>query len=67
MSKIATIYDVADQAGVSITTVSRFLNDPDKVAAGTRNRIEQSMNELQFVPRADAAARARKATRRVGS
>ncbi len=66
MSKIATIYDVADQAGVSITTVSRFLNDPDKVAAGTRNRIEQSMNELQFVPRADAAARARKATRRVG-
>ena len=66
MQKIATIYDVAEHAGVSITTVSRFLNNPDKVASKTRIKIEQAMEELQFVPKADAVARARMSTKRIG-
>ncbi len=62
----ATIYDVAERARVSISTVSRVLNSPDQVHEGTRTRVLIAIDELGFVPRADAAARARKGTRRIG-
>jgi LacI family transcriptional regulator len=45
-----TIYDVADQAGVAISTVSRVLNDSQDVADGTRERVLQAIRELQFRP-----------------
>jgi LacI family transcriptional regulator len=35
MSQI-TVYDVAERAGVSISTVSRVLNAPEKVNTATR-------------------------------
>src|SRR5438477_7143249 len=59
------IYDVAQKAGVSITTVSRVLNAPGKVSATTRARVLEAIDALAFVPKAEAAARARKATRRI--
>jgi LacI family transcriptional regulator len=62
----ATIYDVAKRAGVSITTVSRVLNAPDRVNISTRSRVLDVIDELNFVPKAEAAARARKGTRRIG-
>jgi LacI family transcriptional regulator len=62
----ATIYDVAERAGVSISTVSRVLNSPDQVNISTRSRVLDAIDELNFVPRAEAAARARKGTRRIG-
>lgn len=65
-SNQSTIYDVAKLAQTSITTVSRFLNTPDKVAAGTRKRIEAAMKDLSFVPRAEAVARARSGISRIG-
>ena len=61
-----TIYDVAKHAGISIATVSRFLNSPDKVAEKTRMKIEEAMRELAFVPLAEAVARARSGIRRIG-
>ncbi len=61
-----TVYDVAKKAGVSIATVSRVLNNPDKVRPATRDRILQVVDELGFVPKAEAAARARRASRRIG-
>ena len=64
MSK--TIYDVAEHSGVSISTVSRVINAPQSVNAETRQRVLQSIDALDFVPRAEASARARKATRRIG-
>lgn len=64
MSK--TIYDVAEHSGVSISTVSRVLNAPQSVNPDTRQRVLQSIDALEFVPRAEASARARKATRRIG-
>ena len=34
-----TIYDVAGKAGVSLATVSRVMNNPEKVNAETRDRV----------------------------
>jgi len=62
----ATIYDVAEIAGVSISTVSRVLNTPEQVQAATRARVQAAIDQLNFVPRAEATARARKAIRRIG-
>jgi len=62
----ATIYDVAERAGVSISTVSRVLNTPERVQAATRARVLSAIDQLHFVPRAEATARARKGTGRIG-
>lgn len=62
----ATIYDVAAQAGVSIATVSRVLNTPHRVNKNTRRRVIEAIDALQFVPRAEATARARQGNRRIG-
>lgn len=42
--------DVARYAGVSATTVSRFLNDSEKVKPSTRKRIQEAVDALGFVP-----------------
>ncbi len=46
----ATIYEVASRAGVSITTVSRVLNDKGPVAEATRHRIVNAIRELGYEP-----------------
>ncbi len=45
----ASVKDVAALAGVSLGTVSNVLNRPERVSAGTRQRVEQAMAELGFV------------------
>src|SRR5262245_14012622 len=49
---VVTIQDVAARAGVSAMTVSRVLNQPARVAPATRQRVEQAIRELGFVPNA---------------
>ncbi|MGW2820350.1 LacI family DNA-binding transcriptional regulator [Streptomyces sp. NPDC001443] len=44
------IKDVALRAGVSIATVSNVLNRPEKVAEGTRQRVEDAIDVLGYVP-----------------
>jgi LacI family transcriptional regulator len=51
-----TIFDVAERAGVSISTVSRVLNGKDRVHADTARRVQEAVNELGF--RQNALARA---------
>ncbi len=51
---LATIYDVAKQAGVSAKTVSRVLNGDGPVGAATRESVELAMRDLGFV-RSNAA------------
>lgn len=43
------IVEVAQRAGVSPATVSRFYNTPDVVKAPTRKRIEQSATDLGYI------------------
>lgn len=64
--KKPTIYDVAQHAGVSITTVSRLLNAPHKVNSKTREKVLAAINKLSFVPKAEARARAMQQTGRIG-
>jgi LacI family transcriptional regulator len=45
----SSVKDVAALAGVSLGTVSNVLNRPERVSAGTRQRVEQAMAELGFV------------------
>jgi len=59
----STIYDVAALAEVSISTVSRFLNNPEKVNAQTAQRIQTTMDALAYIPHGNTGP---KALRRVG-
>ncbi|TQS41209.1 LacI family transcriptional regulator [Cryptosporangium phraense] len=61
-----TIYEVAERAQVSISTVSNVLNKPDRVSPATRARVLAAADELGFVPKAQAVSLARRATGRIG-
>lgn len=52
--KKPTMHDVAERAGVSIFTVSRVVNDSGSVREGTRQRVEQAIAALNYVPSAAA-------------
>ncbi|WP_026285601.1 LacI family DNA-binding transcriptional regulator [Vreelandella zhanjiangensis] len=45
-----TIQDVASEAGVAPITVSRALNTPESVSAKLRERIDQAVAKLGYVP-----------------
>ncbi|MBI5960766.1 MAG: LacI family DNA-binding transcriptional regulator [Chloroflexi bacterium] len=51
----ATIFDVAKRAGVSIGTVSRVVNNRDRVHPDTRERVLKAIRELDY--HANALAR----------
>lgn len=44
-----SVKDVAERAQVSLGTVSNVLNRPDRVSAGTRERVQRAMADLGFV------------------
>lgn len=62
--KKATISDVAEKAGVSITTVSRFVGGNENVCSGeTARRIRTAIKDLHYTPSSmvsSAAGRAKK-------
>ena len=66
MSSRATIYDVAQKAGVSISTVSLALNSPARVNAATLARVMAAIDDVGFVPKAEAVMRARRGVGRIG-
>jgi LacI family transcriptional regulator len=53
-SSSITIRDVARQAGVSVATVSRYLNQNVPVSEKLADRIQQVMKQLDYVPEATA-------------
>lgn len=61
-----TIYEVAERAGVSISTVSNALNKPDRVSVATRQKVLAAADELGFVPSAQAVGQARRGSGRIG-
>jgi len=65
-SSSITIYDVARQAGVSVATVSRYINQNTPVSPEVAERLDQVMTELRYVPHAAARHLASRKTRVVG-
>lgn len=66
MNNKPTLQDVATSAGVSTATVSRCLNSPDLVKSTVREKINQTIQELGYVPHGAARALASKRTRSIG-
>ena len=65
-SSSVTIRDVARQAGVSVATVSRYINRNAPVSTEVAERLSQVMTELRYVPHAAARHLASRKTRVIG-
>lgn len=63
---MTTIREIAKTAGVSIGTVSNYLNDPSLVADETRSRIEKVVRDLDYHPKAAARSLKSRLTHRIG-
>lgn len=62
---MVSIKDVAKHAGVAISTVSKVLNNYPNVSEKTREKVNKSVEELNFVPNSVAAALSSKQAGRV--
>ncbi|MBR3795546.1 MAG: LacI family DNA-binding transcriptional regulator [Clostridia bacterium] len=63
---MATLKDVAERAGVTVTTVSRMLNNKVCVSEKTRSRIQAAMNELGYHPNDFARSLSKKSSNFIG-
>jgi DNA-binding LacI/PurR family transcriptional regulator len=61
-----TIYDVAKLSGLSIATISRVINSPERVSDASRKKVMAAIDELGFVPSAEAKARGGQSTGQIG-
>jgi LacI family transcriptional regulator, galactose operon repressor len=65
-SSSVTIHDVARQAGVSVATVSRYINQNAPISPEVAERVGKVMTELRYVPHAAARHLASRKTRVIG-
>lgn len=63
---MAKIEDVAVKAGVSVTTVSRVLNNRGYISQKTRDKVYEAMNELHYQPNEMARALFRRKSNMIG-
>ena len=61
-----TIKEVAQQANVSVATVSRVINKSGYVKEATRKRIEQVIKELDYYPNETARTLFTKKSKTIG-
>ncbi len=62
-----TIHEVAKAANVSISTVSRVMNQSDSVSEETRKKVLKEIRELGYLPNASAKKAARKSVKLIGA
>ncbi len=62
---MVSIKDVAAQAGVAISTVSKVLNGYPGISEKTKGKVETAIRELNFVPNSIAAALSSKQAGRI--
>jgi len=65
-TQVVTIYDVAAEAGVSLATVSRVINNSAVVRPERRKRVEEAIEKLNFKPNEIARGLARKKSTSIG-
>lgn len=61
------IRDVARQAGVSVATVSRVLNNPEKVSTDVALRVQAAIAQLNYIPNSAARALTTRHTRLIAA
>jgi len=61
-----TLKDVADLAGVTVTTVSRMLNNKANVSEKTQKKIREAMKELNYLPNEVARSLINKKSNMIG-
>jgi len=61
-----TLKDVADKAGVTVTTVSRVLNNRGYIGEATREKVYRVMKELNYQPNELARSLSKKRTNIIG-
>ncbi|MEF3305639.1 LacI family DNA-binding transcriptional regulator [Paenibacillus sp. GYB003] len=66
IQKHASIYDIAKEAGVSVATVSRTINNPEKVSKRTKTKIYEIMERLNYAPNALAQSLVSRSTKTIG-
>src|SRR5699024_1511765 len=57
--KRPTIYDVAKAAGVSISTVSKVMNDTGSISKQTKTKVKETIQALDYHPIATSAVKKR--------
>ena len=62
---MASIRDVAQKAGVAISTVSKVLNQYPNVSEETKAKVNEAIRELNFTPNTIASALSSKQAGRV--
>lgn len=62
---MVSIKDVAKRAGVAISTVSKVLNGYPNISEATKKKVNEAIEELNFVPNAVASALSSKQSARV--
>ena len=63
---MATLLNVAERAGVSVTTISRMLNNRVNVSEKTRKKIYAAMKELNYYPNEIARSLTKKKSNIIG-
>jgi LacI family transcriptional regulator len=66
LTSSAGVRDVARRAGVSPATVSRVVNNPEKVRVKMREAVNLALAELSYIPNAAARSLTLKRTRAIG-
>ena len=65
-SSTITIRDVAREAGVSVATISRYINQSARVSSDTAERIDIAISELNYKPHPVARQLATQKTMAIG-
>ncbi|MDF2522876.1 MAG: ccpA 2 [Clostridiales bacterium] len=63
---MVTINDVAREAGVSLATVSRVINNKGNVSAPVKEKVESIIKDLGYIPNNAARALVNKSTNSIG-
>ncbi|MBS6646854.1 MAG: LacI family DNA-binding transcriptional regulator, partial [Clostridiaceae bacterium] len=61
-----TLKDVAQKAGVTVTTVSRVINNRGYLSEETKQKVKQAMDELHYRPNELARSLSKQNTNTIG-
>lgn len=66
MEAVKTIYDIAKEAGVSASTVSRVVNNKPGVNENTRKKVQQLLEKYNYIPNEAARGLVTQSSRIIG-